>query len=667
MPTHFYGQSSYSPCQKASKLIHLLKLYHIEPKELDDTFSLDMHHNFFVKLDPQRLFLSKPAIDNYGHLKYQWDDIIRKEDCRSLDSLTKYFEQGLLVIQDELKGLGTREISFERTDSIQLTLGIVGQWAKDEEERRNKWIKWIKYLTLNEHFSRDSSTLGGLPGLLSLFEKIRDKQVQNIGRILNDGGGVKEYVGDRFLNALSTCFDPHTMYLPNADMKRFLESNAPEVPSFGIDLEEDINGNVKIARLVPGGSAWRSNELHEGDILLSVRGQNELEYDLLYHNAREVWEIFEQVGSNMELSVRKVGGQEVSVKLGKEILRADANIIKSVVLTKQDGFKVAYISLPGFYSANGTGQGGCSDDLAKEIVKLRKEGIEGMILDVRDNGGGDMYEAIQLAGIFIDRGSLGIYEEKNGQAATLKDPYIGTVYEGPLLVMVNGGSASASELLAGTLQDHNRALVVGSPTFGKASGQRIVPLYDNLEDSDFLKITELKLYLPTGRSYQLSGIQPGIRLPRLPGTYQYNEGDLPFALTPNKSNKKAYYYPLKPIDIDTLAVLSNQRIAGNSYFQYIREIKEHFLQYQNNPFLTIPISHDSFYEFISIDHSISQLDAPHEPSRIDISFNSFDDQVITIDGYARDVLNDLENSIKEDRYVDECYNIMVDYIRLEAE
>jgi carboxyl-terminal processing protease len=240
--------------------------------------------------------------------------------------------------------------------------------------------------------------------------------------------------------------------------------------------------------------------------------------------------------------------------------------------------RVGFISLPAFYTDwNGEegGSNGCADDVAKEIIKLKKENIEGLILDLRYNGGGSMLEAIALAGIFIDFGPVGMTKDKEGKIYTMKDVNRGSVYEGPLILLINGFTASASEMLAGTLQDYHRALIVGSPSFGKATAQVVLPLdtmfdekhMERMKTADnFIKITIDRLFRVHGTSAQQTGVIPDIFLPDFSETQSEREKTLAFPLANITIDANKYYHPYPSISLNPLKSFSKSFMDTSQFF-----------------------------------------------------------------------------------------------------
>ena len=257
----------------------------------------------------------------------------------------------------------------------------------------------------------------------------------------------------------------------------------------------------------------------------------------------------------------------------------DDNKVKSFILKGEN--TVGYIYLPAFYQdweSTNEGLNGCANDVGREIIKLKKENINGLIIDVRYNGGGSVNEATELAGIFIDAGPVAQEKERDAKVNTLKDINRGTVYDGPLVVMVNGQSASASELLAGTLQDYNRAVIVGSPTYGKATMQVVLPMDTTVtretitqkHTENYLKVTVAKLYRVTGTTAQFKGVKPDIIIPDILDAYTTKEADEPNALKPTTIAANRYYTPYTPMPLKTSLQGIQNSVDTGKYFDAVK-------------------------------------------------------------------------------------------------
>ncbi|MBS1933725.1 MAG: PDZ domain-containing protein, partial [Bacteroidetes bacterium] len=463
----------------------------------------------------------------------------------------------------------------------------------------NKLYKYLKLEVLNAliavttnpdlHISLSKKTTDSLEPIL---RKKANRSIQRlVNRVLQSPQGVENIIGNIYCQSLASCYDPHTAYFP-PDVKTAFESMLGNKPlEFGFSLNEDEDGNPQIGHLQPGSPAFASGQINEGDKILSIKWDNKDAIDVSDAGIEELNHILAASGGDrVTITVRKTDGTTKQVTLHKEKVDADDeddNKVKGFLL--KGNKTVGYISLPDFYSdwEDNSGVNGCANDVAKEIIKLKKENIEGLILDLRYNGGGSVKEAVELAGIFIDAGPVAQIKSRETKTLTLKDVNRGTIFDGPLVVLVNGSSASASELVAGTLQDYNRALIVGSPTYGKATGQVVLPMDTTVtletyngktEAASYIKVTTMKLYRVTGKTAQTHGVVPDIALPDPAEVSSEREANEKFALpsTPIDANK--YYQPLAPLPVATIAAAIKPQIDTSAYFQataqYIKQMQK---------------------------------------------------------------------------------------------
>jgi carboxyl-terminal processing protease len=368
-----------------------------------------------------------------------------------------------------------------------------------------------------------------------------------------------------------------------------------------------------------------------------------------------------------------------TVALLKEKIREEENVVKSFIL-KGDK-KIGYISLPGFYTEweSRTGQG-CANDVAKEIVKLQEEKVEGLILDIRYNGGGSLGEGVDLAGIFINEGPICVLKGRAEKPEILKDMNRGTVYNGPLVVLVNGQSASASEVLVGALQDYNRAVVVGSPTFGKATGQIVVPLDSTISLTapaerkarspyGFVTVTTEKLYRVTGRSAQLKGVRPDISLPDVYDALDYREATYPFALSSDSLNRKFYFSPLSPLPVAELTRRSTGRLEQHPSFGAIRRFTEVLKEIPDKTGKAIPLQPAYFAQRAAENQRRQQeLETALEQvtTLYTVENTAYDRELMHMDAYSKEVNDALIQNVLSDIYITEGYQITKDLILLQS-
>jgi carboxyl-terminal processing protease len=587
-----YAQQSPSPVGKQAVMLRrVLDKYHYHPRPLNDSLSAQIFHRFLGMLDPRHLYFTAADVQQLAGYRTHLDEELGGKSWQLVPLATKLYGQRLAAAEKAVEAALQKPFDFSSNESITFGGKDSLHYAADEPEYARRWQKWLKYQALM-HLTRTAAgtNAAGTAGTPTTREpaarqKIGQIEKRNIRRILDHPGGFEEYVGTLFLKAVTLCHDPHTNYLSKTDWQNYEGALSRESLSFGVDLDETDEGAVTIARLVPGGPAWKSNELHKGDVLLALRWGGKNPVDLAGADLEEVEGLLQSSNADrLEITVQKTNGMVKTVALLKEKIREEENVVKSFIL-KGDK-KIGYISLPGFYTEweSRTGQG-CANDVAKEIVKLQKEKVEGLILDIRYNGGGSLGEGVDLAGIFIDQGPMCVMKGRTGKPEILKDMNRGTVYDGPLVLLVNGQSASASEVLAGALQDYNRAVGRGQPHLRQSHRpDRVAPRLHHQPHRPRGAQSPVALRLRDGYHREavpghrpecpMKGVRPDIHLPDVYDALDYREATYPFALSSDSLNRKFYFSPLSPLPVTELARRSAGRQAQHPSFGAIRQFAE---------------------------------------------------------------------------------------------
>ena len=472
------------------------------------------------------------------------------------------------------------------------------------------------------------------------------KQTRYIKNLLDNPGEVDLNVRAAFLDVLANAFDPHTEYMPMEEKQQFEASLDTEGYYFGFSLEENRNGEIAISRVMPGSPAWKSGDLNSGDIIVKIGVEGKTQVDVTADGRDEISSVLASAGTEkLVMTVKKADGTLKTTSFAREKISNEENIVRGFLLKGEK--KIGYIYLPDFYTGHEGSNASCANDVANAIIKLKKENIDGLILDVRYNGGGSLQEALDMAGIFVDAGPLCMIKEKDGKVSSLKDVNRGTIYDGPMTLLLNGQSASASELLGAVLQDYNRAVIVGSPTFGKGSVQVIIPLDTtgnllNMNVPGFVKVTTSKFYRVNGSTTQNHGVIPDIRLPDIFDALNYKESALPYALPSDEVPKNKYYKPLSPIRIAALADKSKSRVLLSEQFKEI------------NRYISI------------IKSGTIKTGIPPSPSKIKFAYDvnnvAFDNDVINASQYLTELNSRWLERIGDDIYINEAYNILNDMI-----
>jgi carboxyl-terminal processing protease len=375
--------------------------------------------------------------------------------------------------------------------------------------------------------------------------------------------------------------DPHTTFFPPREKRSFDEQMSGRFYGIGASLRND-EGAIRIATIVAGLPAWKSQQIEVGDQVLKVAQADAEPVDLAGFETEEAVKLIRgKKGSEVRLTIKKADGSIKIISMIRDEVVLEETYARSAII--KDGDKnIGYIFLPEFYADWERPNGAKSaQDIAVEIYKLRAQNVDGIIMDLRFNGGGSLYDVVQIAGYFIPEGPIVQVKDKEGQPSILRDPDKNVLYDGPLAIMVNEFSASASEIFAAAMQDYDRGVVVGSTsTYGKGTVQRNLELrpesslLSNNESAELgtIKLTLQKFYRINGGSTQLKGVAPHIVLPDQYETPKYREKDNPNAMAWDEIQKASYIKSTPNFDLESLKLKSAKRVQENASFNAISEI-----------------------------------------------------------------------------------------------
>ena len=474
------------------------------------------------------------------------------------------------------------------------------------------------------------------------------------------------------LNAVCKRYDPHTDYYDYSNYKQFSEQLQSQVLTFGIFLNETDYGSLSISYIAPGSMAWFLNVVEVGDVVTMFKLNQQVQdiTALTYHEANDLFQ--NEKNTTLELTVKKENGISETVKLKKEAIKFENNTVKSYIV-KFDK-KIGYISIPSFYSdSNNPNALGCANELAKEILKLKNENIEGLIIDLRYNGGGSLDEAVGMSSLFIDVGPLFYVLDNTGKATLTKDMNRGTVYDGPLSIMVNGYSASASEIFSAAMQDNNRALIIGEKTYGKATGQGFHPLDTTISSNKFTatdnmgiaKLTQIKLYRTTGISYQGKGVTPDIVLPYV-DMLSHRENKEAYYLRGDSISKKAVFTYPAPLPIAALNEKNAFRMQENSNYRYIKKVSDSLRKTQDNDYI-MHITVAGFWNDMKLLNKESEKEynaSTYTRTGFEVYYNQLETDFLNYDVNYKKLYTSYLDDLKTDLILQQTYDIMCDFIKL---
>ncbi|MEX2380552.1 MAG: S41 family peptidase [Vicingaceae bacterium] len=644
----------------AADITKTAEKFHYNPRPLNAEFSALVFEQFTEEIDPLKLLLS---IEDYQKLKAQSTSIhqaIFNKESSFIDSSVAIINEKVNQTLSHLKTLDVDHFDFSQRESISLKASSV---YLDEAARKQKWKKLIKSRILLDYFAFNDSTAKNQTEFEEYFKEELPAEVEQIICQLEDQflptEKLETHIASKYLQSIASAYDPHTSYFNESDEAAFSRDLSKEALSFGMEIHKNREAEFEVVHLVPGGPAWSSNLINEGDILEGIKSDEET-IDLSCISPSDFYERMNSLEHGTFIFT-KSGGVRKKVELFKKKIEVQDNVINSYILKGER--KVGYLYLPSFYTEDTHGNGltnGCANDIAKELVKLKRERIEGLIIDLRNNGGGSLLEAVRLSGIFINYGALGIMDERDQKPVTLKDMDRGSIYSKPLLILVNRYSASASEFFAAAMQDHQRGVVVGENTFGKATSQQVIPvdmhqynLQTNPSDINtekgYLKVTSGKLYRVNGISHQNTGVSCDIQLSH--STEKYGEALFPTALKSTTIEKKTYYTPLNPLPITALKEKSRER---NSPQKTKKELRLD----------SIPLSFEEFKNFYTAYTTKANASLEEENGLFQAIRPPY---VLSVDSRTakeNKIQKDIINSIENDEELNESYQIINDLIHL---
>src|SRR5690554_238810 len=578
----------------------VLENAHYNPKDIDDEFSKKLYKSYLEEIDANKRFFLQSDIDEFSQYELMLDDQIKNKDITFFNLVNSRFLERLA----EAKGY-TEEIlqkPFDFTEDESFNLDYENQpYAKDKKELKEKWRKQLKLSVLSkihtelqtqngETTSYDelekeelgdevSSKKEKEPVKIKTFEELEVEKRESELRSFRDFFSFMEDLTrtewfSMYVNAITEQFDPHTNYMAPEDKKDFDAGLAGKFEGIGARLQK--KGDViEVSELISGGPAWREGVLEAGDLILKVAQENEEPVDISGMRLDNVVKLIKgKKGTKVILTVKRVDGSILEIPITRDVVEIEESYVRSAIVDK-DGQKFGIIYLPQFYfDINDNKSRDAAKDMAQEIERLKKEKIEGLVVDLRGNGGGSLRTAIDISGLFIEKGPVVQVKDGSGRIDVHQDRNSAVMWDGPLVIMVNNFSASASEIFAAAMQDYKRGIVVGSKhTYGKGTVQNFVDLNRFVrnaeEDYGAVKITIQKYYRIDGGSTQLEGVKSDVVLPDRYSYVDIGEKDKKNAMSWDKINPASYQPYNTGVNLESLINKSRQRVAQNEQFNLI--------------------------------------------------------------------------------------------------
>lgn len=569
-------------------IVELLKRHHYNKPPLNSERSVKIYQNYIKMLDPARVYFTQQDLQQFAPWEKSFDRLLTRGDLKPGFSIYKrYLQQHSSYLDYVLNTLqqGVANIDFSIDEDFQLDREEA-PWASNQAELQEIWRKRIKDEVLRLKIAGKDDK--AIEELLTKRYKNQKKRLQQTR---------SEDVFQAYINAFTQTYDPHTNYLSPETAENFDINMSLSLEGIGAVLQSD-NEYVKVVRLVTAGPAEKSKQLAPADRIISVGQDNEELVDVIGWRLDEVVKLIRgPKGSTVRLEIIPATNppNDLSSKivtLVRDAVKLEEQAAQKAIIELEEGgrsHKIGIIEIPTFYLdfkayRNGdTNYKSTTRDVKRLITELQDEGVEGIVIDLRNNGGGSLQEATELTGLFLEAGPTVLVRNSDGQVDILADEHEGVFYRGPLAVLVNRLSASASEIFAGAMQDYHRALVIGGQTFGKGTVQSIQPL-----NHGELKLTLAKFYRVSGQSTQHQGVLPDIYYPAEFDIDEIGESSLPEAM-PWDSIRPAirpFSNPFKPF-ISQLQELHEQRTQAHPDFVYSRNRLELSKQLMNETLVSL--------------------------------------------------------------------------------
>jgi carboxyl-terminal processing protease len=675
------GKSNSTPPTKYEKILQIvgeyLKQGHFSPKDINDDFSKKVYNRYFEDLDQDKDIFLQQDLASLDQFSTKIDDEIKGAPVQFFIEAGKVFNKRVEEAATVYKEILSKPFDFTVKESV-VTDPKKINFPSSDAERKEVWRKRLKYLTLQRYSdlldARESGK--GKEGFVvktdqALEAEARDKVKASMDRTF-ERYRTKFDEDEKFsvfVNTITSMMDLHTEYMLPLDKRYFDETLSGSFDGIGAQLGYE-EGNIKIVAVIPGGPAQKSNQIEVGDVVVKVAQATEAPVELAGFDVTDAVKLIRgKKGTEVRLTLRKKDGTLKAVSLIRDKIIQDETYVRSAVVD-QGSSKIGYILLPEFYANfnDPSDPHRSAVDVENEVRKLKAAKVDGIVIDLRNNGGGSLNDVVQMAGLFIDRGPIVQVKSRGRQPEVLKDNDGGVLWDGPLAVMVNEFSASASEIFAAAMQDYGRAVIIGSTsTYGKGSVQRSIGLDpDNFMSSNSelgsLKLTLQKFYRISGGSTQLKGVIPDIIVPDYYEYLKIREKDNWNALPYDEINKANYATWQPGFNFQTVENLAKARIANDSVFRLIK-VETDVLAKQDDKEYPLEINQFRKEQKVTRD-AVKKIESLIKVDKgLQVSFLPQDeDRYVSADKDKTDRYKQWLKSLGKDLYVDEAVKVINDMV-----
>tara|TARA_B100001057_G_scaffold372807_1_gene377112 strand:+ start:9435 stop:11561 length:2127 start_codon:yes stop_codon:yes gene_type:complete len=580
---------------------YVLEKYHYRTIEINDDFSKKMFETYFDQIDSQKKYFLASDIREFKKFENDLDDFIKNYDLTFFETTHERLLQRIKEVEEFYPLILSKPFDFSVIEDINVDFENMN-FSKTKKERVDRWRKQLKYSALdiydlksseeNNKFEKNNKYVTKSEKIIiEESMKLVSKNIDNVFDLMNDLQ--KKDWFSNYINSFVMQLDPHTFYFKPEDKERFDMNMSGKFSGIGARLSKE-EGGIKIVDIILGGPLWRDKKIEIGDEIIKVGQNNDQPVDIIGMRLEDAIKLIKgPKDTEVRLTVRKkIDGLVKVITVKRDIIKLEETYAKSTII-KKDSKKYGLISLPKFYvDFDDYKTRNCATDVKNEIIKLKEQKIDGLILDLRNNGGGSLQTVVDMTGLFIEKGPVVQVKSFGNRKQVIfdKDPSI--YWEGPMVVLVNQMSASASEILAAALQDYNRAVVIGSSkSFGKGTVQNVIDLNRFMSNSNLdlgaLKITTDKFYRVNGGSVQVEGVKSDIKIPNRLSYIPIGEDDEENPLSwdkigPAKYDKWNYY-----TNLDEVIKVGNENINRSEFAGLVDENARWLASKQENKSISL--------------------------------------------------------------------------------
>lgn len=653
-------------------ITYVMERGHYEPKDINDDFSDHVFNSYIEGIDGQRRFFLQSDVNNFRRFKSEIDDQIRMSDISFFNLTYDRLMARMSQVKSFYSELLDEPFDFSIKDSINLKFEEI-PYAKTLNGLKDLWRKRFKLSTLEyfsdlvdqEDFEIEKDSTYQVKSRIVMEEEARSKTKENIENYFDifDDIERKDWFSI-YINTIMLEFDPHSNYFAPDDKERFDQNISGKFEGIGARLQKK-DQEVKIVEVIVGGPVWKAKALEVGDVILKVAQKDEYPVEIGPMRLNDAVKLIKgPKGTQVFLTVKRVSGVIEEVIINRDVVELEESYAKSSII-KKNGKSYGFIELPKFYiDFKDQNSRNAASDIKKELEILKKKNVSGVIMDLRNNGGGSLRTVVDITGFFIDEGPVVQVKSTGGKKDILYDEDPSVVWDGSLVIMVNKFSASASEILAAALQDYKRAIILGSKqTFGKGTVQNVIDLNRIISggthgDLGAVKLTTDKFYRINGGSTQLEGVKSDIIVKNQYSYIEMGEKDQDNPLAWDSIEPASYRQWSNQINYDYALNQSAKRLKDNPYIQLV-EKQARGIENQQDDF-TYTLNYQDYLNEQEANRKISEKFNELKDYKSELTFEWTPEAGVDQDEVVKERKRRWIESLQQDFYIDEAVSILED-------